>query len=276
MNVAVRHHKKLKGKLEEMVFLVVDDDGQVRAILAEYLKSFGVNKVIEAKDGKAALKLVQNHGQRIDIIISDWEMPNIDGLTLLRAVRKDPYREDVKFLMVSSQSSRERIKISEAAKAYVDAYVVKPFRAKILREKITNLVEFGTDPSAKDFASELGHGNIQIIDDPKGENGNVVVIDDDDTPPEHYDLHRMNVDLIIKLSAAYIKVKWFEKSIKLCSDAVALFPDSADLYCQLAQSHWVKGDVEKATASLKVATKLKPYHVGAQTLLGEMAAKKAA
>jgi len=276
MNVATRHPKKLKGKPEEMVFLVVDDDGQVRAILAEYLKSFGFNKVLEAKDGKTALKLVQNHSQRIDIIISDWEMPYIDGLTLLRAVRKDPYREDVKFLMVSSQSSRERIKISEAAKAYVDAYVVKPFRAKILREKITNLVEFGTDPSAKEFASELGHGNIQIIDDPKGDSGNVVVIADDENPPEHYDLHRMNVDLIVKLSAAYLKVKWFEKSIKLCSDAVALFTDSADLYCQLAQSYWLKGDVEKASAHLKVATKLKPYHVGAQTLLAEMAAKRAA
>ena len=72
---------------------------------------------LQAKDGMAALKIVQNHQQKIDFIISDWEMPQVDGLVLLKAVRNDASRENVKFIMVSSQSSRERMKISKAARS---------------------------------------------------------------------------------------------------------------------------------------------------------------
>src|ERR1700677_3898670 len=129
-----------KNELKQLVFMVVDDDGQVRHILSEYLKSFGIENVLQAKDGMAALKVVQNHGQRIDFIISDWEMTQVDGLILLKAVRNDPTRENVKYIMVSSQSSRERMKISKAAAARVDAYVVKPFRAHVLHEKIQTLL----------------------------------------------------------------------------------------------------------------------------------------
>jgi two-component system, chemotaxis family, chemotaxis protein CheY len=153
-----------KADLKKLVFVVVDDDGQVRHILSEYLKSFGIENVLQAKDGMAALKIVQTHSQRIDFIISDWEMPQVDGLILLKAVRNDPNRESVKFIMVSSQSSRERMKISKAAAARVDAYVVKPFRAHVLHEKIQTLLSGEIDPSVAEFEGILSEvpSNQQI------------------------------------------------------------------------------------------------------------------
>ncbi|MBK9293880.1 MAG: response regulator [Oligoflexia bacterium] len=89
---------------EDVTFLVVDDDGMVRDILVNYLKSFGFTKILEAKNGKDAMKFIRNPSQPIDYVISDWEMPKIDGLTLLRALRREPGRRNVKFIMVTSQA----------------------------------------------------------------------------------------------------------------------------------------------------------------------------
>lgn len=242
------------------VFLVIDDDGQVREILTEYLNSFGFQNVLQAKDGKFGLKIIQNHSQRLDFIISDWEMPNIDGLTLLRAVRKDPLREHVKFLMVSSQSSRERVKISEAAKARVDAYVVKPFRSALLKEKIENLIVHGVDKSSAEFEASLG-----VAEDKKTH-----VSEMGATPPEHYDISQMNVTLVIKLAASYQRVQMYDKSIRLCTEASMVFPENADVLYMLAHSYFQKGDFQEAALLLKKVVKLKPYHVEARTLMAEI------
>jgi two-component system, chemotaxis family, chemotaxis protein CheY len=117
-------------------FLVVDDDAQVRAIVVEFLQSFGFINVVEAKDGVSAIKILQERSQKFDVIISDWEMPGADGLTLLKAVRKNPVRRGTRFIMLTSQRSMERYKVTQAARWKADAYILKPFRGEILREKI--------------------------------------------------------------------------------------------------------------------------------------------
>ncbi len=121
-------------------FLVVDDDAMVRSILVDFLKSFGFSRIQEAKNGRAALKLINDMKVRIDVVISDWEMPGADGFTLLKAVRQNPQRASCKFIMVTSQNSRERLKISKALLWKVDAYIVKPFRSEILKEKIFSVL----------------------------------------------------------------------------------------------------------------------------------------
>lgn len=123
-------------KLEHMVVLVVDDDEVVRKIMVEHLTSFGFKHFFEAADGTEAFKYIVDRIQRIDLIISDWEMPRTDGLTFLRAVRAHKHREDTPFIMVTSQQSHERSKISSAKKHNVDSYIVKPFRGETLREKV--------------------------------------------------------------------------------------------------------------------------------------------
>lgn len=283
---------------KDVTFLVVDDDGMVRDILVQYLKSFGYEKILEAKDGKLALKIIHNPLQPIDVIISDWEMPNLDGLTLLRAVRKDAHRQNVKFLMVSSQSSQERMKISKAAKSHVDAYIVKPFRADMLREKIHTLVNGGVDQSSVEFEAALNRslnegserpektGQVHIQRGPQvneygdviGENHNDIDFgevqqkaDDTGLPPETYDLTQMNITLILNLAKAYKRVKWYDKALKLCDDAAQLFPDNADILCSLGHVFFLKSQFEDAERYLRKAIKIKPYHVEAHSLLSEIA-----
>lgn len=125
-----------KQQLKETVILVADDDAMVRQILMEHLGTFGFQNVLEAKNGGMALRYITDPNQRIDLIISDWEMPMADGLVLLRAVRNSPFRQSLKFIMVTSQNSRERVKISQAARLSVDAYMIKPFRGEVLKEKV--------------------------------------------------------------------------------------------------------------------------------------------
>lgn len=126
--------------LEALSILVVDDDAMVRTILIEYLVSFGFKRIEEAKNGRQALKSLQVDSKFYDVIISDWEMPDVDGLVLLKAVRNHPVLSNAKFIMVTSQGSQERLKISRAAKSRVDAYIVKPFRGDTLKRKIYDVL----------------------------------------------------------------------------------------------------------------------------------------
>lgn len=126
------------------IIMVVDDDAMVRDIIFEYLQTFGYKQIILMKDGSSAIRYLQDSQHRVDLIISDWEMPELDGIGLLQAVRRNPLRKDMKFLMVTSQRSQERSKITRAAHWKVDAYIVKPFRGTILKEKVEQLLGIDT------------------------------------------------------------------------------------------------------------------------------------
>jgi two-component system, chemotaxis family, chemotaxis protein CheY len=149
MRISVAEPVDVFEKLQSVTVLVVDDDAMVMSILVEYLTNFGFKHILQARDGKSALKLIQDPDRQIDMILSDWEMPNIDGHTLLKAVRNHPTRNSIKFLMVTSQSSTERTKITQAKQLNVDAYIVKPFRGEVLREKIFHVLGLSKDDSKK-------------------------------------------------------------------------------------------------------------------------------
>lgn len=119
-----------------LTVLIVDDDPMIRQIIMQNLKAVGFQKFLEAENGSEAHKFVLDPLQSVDLIICDWEMPKTDGLTLLRAVRTHRTRGDLPFIMVTSQQSQERMKITKAAQNEVSAYIVKPFRAETLRQKV--------------------------------------------------------------------------------------------------------------------------------------------
>lgn len=123
-----------------MSVLVVDDDSMVRTIIVQQLRNMGFQKMIEAQNGSEAIKFIIDPLQRVDLIICDWEMPKTDGITLLRAVRAHRHHASTPFIMVTSQQSQERVKISQAKRHEVDAYIVKPFRAETLRSKIFQIL----------------------------------------------------------------------------------------------------------------------------------------
>ena len=112
--------------------LVVDDSAVMRQIIKKNLKELGFSELSEAENGAAGLKKAGE--EPIDLIVSDWNMPNMTGLEFLKAVRADASLKGIAFIMVTSESDKE--KIMEAVKAGVNQYIVKPFNAIQLEEKI--------------------------------------------------------------------------------------------------------------------------------------------
>lgn len=120
-----------------MRILVVDDFATMRKVIKNLLRQIGYQDVAEAEDGAHALKELRS--KKIDFIISDWNMPNMTGLELLKAVRADSELSSLPFLMVTAESLKENV--VEAVKAGVSNYIVKPFTAEVLNEKIEKIVE---------------------------------------------------------------------------------------------------------------------------------------
>ena len=117
--------------------LVVDDFATMRKVIRNLLKQVGYENIVEAEDGVIALKILKS--QKIDLVISDWNMPNMTGLELLKAVRADEDLKSTPFLMVTAEALQDNV--IAAVKAGVSNYIVKPFTAEVLNEKITKILE---------------------------------------------------------------------------------------------------------------------------------------
>lgn len=112
--------------------LVVDDFLTMRRIIKNILNQLGFKDIIEADDGTTALEILKK--QKVDLIISDWNMPKMTGLELLKAVRSDENLRDIKFIMVTAEAQKENV--IEAIKHGVNQYIVKPFTPETLKEKL--------------------------------------------------------------------------------------------------------------------------------------------
>jgi len=122
---------------KNMKVLVVDDFATMRKIEKNILGQLGIKDVDEADDGSTALpKIQQNH---YDVILLDWNMPNMSGLELLKAVRSDPSTKDVPIIMVTAEALKDNI--IAAAQAGVNDYTVKPFTAAILEDKLKKVLK---------------------------------------------------------------------------------------------------------------------------------------
>ena len=122
---------------KNMKILIVDDFSTMRRIIKNLLRDLGFNDTTEADDGQTALPLLQSG--KFDFLVTDWNMPGMDGLTLLKTVRADAKLSSMPVLMVTAEAKREQI--VEAAQAGVNGYVVKPFTAVTLKEKIEKIFE---------------------------------------------------------------------------------------------------------------------------------------
>ena len=120
---------------QNITILAVDDFSTMRRIIRNMLKQLGYNNILEAEDGAVALRLLQ--GGKVDFVISDWNMPNMNGLELLKAIRADQNLKPIPVLLVTAEALKENV--VEAVKAGVNNYVVKPFTAETLKEKIDGI-----------------------------------------------------------------------------------------------------------------------------------------
>jgi|SRR5581483_1276487 len=120
-------------------FLVVDDFSTMRRIVKNLLQELGYANIEEADDGATALPMLQ--AGNFDFLITDWNMPTMPGLALLKAVRADPKLAKIPVLMVTAEAKREQI--VEAAQAGVSGYIIKPFTAQTLSEKLGKILNKG-------------------------------------------------------------------------------------------------------------------------------------
>jgi two-component system, chemotaxis family, chemotaxis protein CheY len=122
---------------KNMKILVVDDFPTMRRIVRNLLKELGFGNVDEAEDGAAGLARLRSGG--FEFVISDWNMPNLDGLEMLKQIRADATLAHLPVLMVTAESKKENI--IAAAQAGASGYVVKPFTAATLDEKLSKILE---------------------------------------------------------------------------------------------------------------------------------------
>ncbi len=121
----------------KMKFLVVDDFSTMRRIVRNLLKELGFLNVDEAEDG--AIAYAKLTGETFDFVVTDWNMPNMDGLTLLKQIRANPQIKHLPVLMITAEAKKENI--VAAAQAGASGYIVKPFTAATLSEKLNKIFE---------------------------------------------------------------------------------------------------------------------------------------
>lgn len=121
----------------KMRFLVVNDFSTMRRIVRNLLKELGYSNVDEAEDGAVALQKLKS--APYDFVVTDWNMPNMDGLALLQSIRRTPQLKHLPVLMVTAEAKKENI--IAAAQAGASGYVVKPFTAATLAEKLEKIFE---------------------------------------------------------------------------------------------------------------------------------------
>lgn len=122
---------------KNMKILVVDDFSTMRRIIKNLLKDLGFSNIQEADDGSTALPMLQQGD--FDFVVTDWNMPGMQGIDLLRAIRSDDSLKHLPVLMVTAEAKKEQI--VAAAQAGVNGYVVKPFTAATLKEKLEKIFE---------------------------------------------------------------------------------------------------------------------------------------
>ncbi len=122
---------------KNMKILIVDDFSTMRRIIKNLLRDLGFNNTLEASDGTTALPMLKTGD--FDLLVTDWNMPGMQGIDLLKAVRGDRSIAGLPVLMVTAESKRDQI--VEAAQAGVNGYIVKPFTAQTLKEKIDKIWE---------------------------------------------------------------------------------------------------------------------------------------
>ena len=119
----------------ERIILLVEDSDLQREVAKSHLEDLGFDRVVEAKDGRDAYRYVQK--RKVDLIISDWEMPEMDGLELLGRIRQNDILGNIPFIILTVFDDKE--KIIAAVKAGITDYIVKPVERNVLEKKIKNI-----------------------------------------------------------------------------------------------------------------------------------------
>ncbi len=282
---------KLAGILDESRadqargVIVVDDDAAVRGTMVEMLERLLCQPVLQARDGEEALALLVQHGEQIAMVVSDWEMPRLKGIDLLRRIRSDRKLSHIAFLMVTSQSSIENIKVDLAVKAEVDQYVLKPFTVEtflakvstLMRQvKIANKVKVRLDDARrllregdlfnarrlyrhvqrldpKSIDAFLGLAQVKLLERPgKGFDEAIYLVREAIKTNSTLDYP------YCELSSVYVRAGSLDKAVSALLEGATQCPMSARIQCNLGRLLIKLGRKQQAIAALEKAIQIQP------------------
>lgn len=236
-------------------FLVVDDQFNVRRMVFNFLRTFGYTKVTDASDGLDAWqKLEQSH---VDFIICDWNMPNMTGLDLLKKVRNDESMRNVPFLMVTAEVVEDIV--AEAIEEGVDGYIVKPFQAQTLMERIDHILEKRRNPNPVDVVLDRGAGLMH-----QGKYDEAL-----QSFEEASTLAPKSPRTLLAMGEALEALERDEAALSRYHEAAGLSDRFVKARDRLAGLYAKRGDVEEATKHMRAAAKISPRNARRQINLGK-------
>ncbi len=244
--------------------LVVDDDPDARATVVDYLESMGFKDIQQAQSGKEALTYLAKAGDKVGLIISDWEMPELSGVELLAYCKRVPNLREVPFLIVTSQTSIERMKVMSAAKERVDDYLLKPFGLDEMKRRIETLIERSrTHSEVHDLSLEandaLEHGKY------------------DKAQTMFDEILRINPDSDVALRGmgeALLRLKGAQAALPFFKKAIDSNPVNPKGYQRLAFAYEQVGLVEKGIALLETAIEQISFNADLHFQLGQLLMKR--
>jgi DNA-binding response OmpR family regulator len=241
---------------QDLHFLIVDDQFNVRRMVANFLRTFGHRNFVDAADGLKAQEKLLNHP--VDFIICDWNMPNMTGLEFLKWVRSQRKFKDMPFLMVTAEMANEVV--AEAVEEGVDDYIVKPFQAQTLRAKIESVMEKRDNPSQLDI--DLAEGN-DLLQQNKPQEALMVFKRAMEESPKS---PRANFAMAQALEA----LNEDEKAVQFYEEAARISPKFLKALDALARLYEKLGKGDLAAAQIKKATKLSPRNAQRHMELGKL------
>lgn len=240
---------------KEMKILIIDDMPNMVRTIKNMLRHLGYRHTAEAGDGLAAWKILKNDA--IDFVIADWNMPNMTGIDLLRKVRLDERLNDIPFLMVTAEVAEETV--AEAAETEVDGYIIKPFVAKTLEEKIQKILQSRNSPDEVDACLKLGNVYAK-----SGRS--------EDALKEYEKALKVrphNARVYYALGNVYQQRGELDEAENAYGKAIAISPQYLKAHESLAWIYEKKGEREKAIQSIQEAVKISPKNPDRQIKLGK-------
>lgn len=242
--------------LEEMVVLIADDAPNMRRTLKGMLRSIGVSEVVEAVDGEDAWEILNS--VNIDFIISDWHMPKLPGLDLLRRVRDKPSLRETPFLIASGEASETRI--AQAAETEVDGCLLKPFMARTLEEKIKYIIYKKDHPSP--FEQRIKTGLIMVeqnmYDHALSEFGEALNLKPDSARARH------------ALGEVCMLMGETDKAEQWLLEAASVNPQFIRVHEGLGELYKQEGKEDRALIYLERAAEINPHNPDRQMKLGKI------
>lgn len=240
----------------KMKALIVDDMFNMRQTLKNMLRHIGFTNLVDADNGEKAWSIVQ--GSTIDFIICDWNMPKMAGLEFLGLLRNDPKYRDIPFLMITAEVSESRI--VQAAETDVDGYLIKPFVATTLDEKIKNILESKINPSPFEKNMKDGH---KLLEESNTDEAISKF-------QEAFKLRPESARVRQSLGEAFKAKKDFKSAERWFKDAVEANPQYIRGHESLGEMYITLGDKEKAADSLAKASDISPDNSTRQVKLGKL------